>query len=552
MAKFLWNVPYDLNKMEYPKLISLSSKSKSVPSLLLSESKNTKNNFNNPYKRLKLIENEISNKNSELIKIQNKISQIKNKEILIEKEKYELKENSLPFSKKQEIIEDNKIKSKLNLQNISINNKIKKISEKADIIEYELLYGDKPPLQFFIKQKLKEILNQKEMLKLKIDENNYEIQKINEKDNKGKYKLNKKLFLDNLDDREHKINNLKKCYLSENNINANINLNDADKNYHKSLYDEEKNKKLKEQKIKEEKYKQMREKEMSTVQNRRNVHFNLDKEIKSRNWINNLLSNKKNYLSWDIKEKQRIQDEEKLIQLSNQKRNLLYQPLSGKELNIFSNKVKKEKIKTQINLKIKKKLLEDLWKERKNMLPKYKSKFMKINIQNDHNAKIDMILKKEKIRGNVSEKLNFSSEVCKKFRPKLIDEKIKKERIKKIEELEGINKIREIQESKNKLKNKLINIVNSQPKNFRKNNIFKMSKSVAEQQILKLQFFKNIELTEIKQDNKNENDNDNDIIYLNNGNDIKPKINSNLKKKTYNQLVKDIKTKLNLLNQLIE
>ena len=79
-----------------------------------------------------------------------------------------------------------------------------------------------------------------------------------------------------------------------------------------------------------------------------------------------------------------------------------------------------------------------------------------------------------------------------------------------------------------------------------------MSKSVAEQQILKLQFFKNIELTEIKQDNKNENDNDNDIIYLNNGNDIKPKINSNLKKKTYNQLVKDIKTKLNLLNQLIE
>ena len=174
------------------------------------------------------------------------------------------------------------------------------------------------------------------------------------------------------------------------------------------------------------------------------------------------------------------------------------------------------------------------------------------NILNDKKEKEDLLLKKEKIKGNMFERMNFSSEVRKIFRPKLIDEKIKKERIKKIEELEGINKIREIQESKNKLKNKLINIVNSQPKNFRKNNIFKMSKSVAEQQILKLQFFKNIELTEIKQDNKNENDNDNDIIYLNNGNDIKPKINSNLKKKTYNQLVKDIKTKLNLLNQLIE
>ena len=538
-----------LNKMENPHLISLSMKSKSVPSLLLSSESNKKNEDSlNVHKKLKIIDDEINNKTSELLKIQNKLTQIKKKQFLIEKEKYELNEHSLPYSKKQEILENNKIIRKLNLQNISINKKINKISEKADKIEYELLYGEKSELHSYIKEKLKEYLNQKDVLKLKIDENNYEIQKINEKGNKNKIKFNKKLFLDNLDDREHKLINLKKYYLSDSNIKINLNLNNADKNYHKSLYEEEKNKKIKDQKIREEKYKEMREKEIKTVQNRKNVHFNLDKEIKSRNWINNL-SNKKNYFSWDIKEKQRIQDEEKLIQLSNQKRNLLYQPLSSEELTNFSNKVKHEKIKTQINLKIKKKLLEELWKERKNLLPKYQSKFMKTNIQNDKNAKIDMLLKKEKIKGHVFEKLNFSSEVCKKFRPKLIDEKIKKERIKKIMELEGINKKREIQELDNKLKHKLIQIVNSQPKNFRKKNIFKMSKSVAEQQILKLQYFKNVELTEIK---LKENENNKDIIYSNNDKKNNSNNNNNQKKKTYDQLVKDIQTKIKILNELLE
>ena len=60
-----------------------------------------------------------------------------------------------------------------------------------------------------------------------------------------------------------------------------------------------------------------------------------------------------------------------------------------------------------------------------------------------------------------------------------------------------------------------------------------MSKSVAEQQIIKLQYFKNGELTEIKPIEKNKN-------------------NITRNKKSYNQIVKDIKSKLVLLNQLIE
>ena len=131
-----------------------------------------------------------------LKKIKQKLAEIKLKEKLIEKEKFESKESSLPFMKKQEIIEDNKIKNKLNMQNNSLNNKIKLLTEKLDKIESELIYNPHQGFLSSIKAKLKEVLNQKEMLLLKINENNEEIQKINEKDIKNKYKYNKKVFWD--------------------------------------------------------------------------------------------------------------------------------------------------------------------------------------------------------------------------------------------------------------------------------------------------------------------------------------------------------------------
>ena len=151
-------------KMENAHLISsLSKKSKSVPSLLLlsEPNNNIKNNINNninkEYDRLKIIDDEINNKNTELIKIENKLNKIKNKEFLIKKEKYELNELSLPYNKKQEILENNKIIKKLNLQNISINNKIKKISDKADKIEFELVH----------KRKIERIFGTKRCIKIK-------------------------------------------------------------------------------------------------------------------------------------------------------------------------------------------------------------------------------------------------------------------------------------------------------------------------------------------------------------------------------------------------
>ena len=581
----------DINENK-KQILSTKAASKSVPSLLLSLSpknnhknpeisKNINSEINNPYERLKLIQEKIDNKNTELKKIKNKIIDIEHKEKIIEQRKNELKQESLPLLERFKLFEDNKLKKKLNLQNISLNEKIRKISEKVDKIESELLYGNNPGL----KDKLKEILDKKDTYLLKINENNNEIEKINDKDKINKYKLNKQFFLFNLDknnsrntNREAKLFYLKKYYLSENDIIK----ENANENYHRCLYEEEIEKKMNEEKIKKKKYEEMRNTEKKIVQKRKIVNFNFHKNIMNRNWINVFINNKK-YLSWDEKEKERIKNEENLILLSNNQRKDMNKSITNEELNEFSIKVKNDEIKKNFELKTKKKQLQELWKERKEQLPRYKSKFLMINIQNDNKLKNDIILKKEKIKENMNERLNFSSEIAKKFRPKLTDEKLKKERIKKINELNGKNKQKNIKELCNKLKMKSIKIVNSQPKNFKKKNVFKTSKSVIEQQILKLQNYKKIESNDNnKKDNinfinseyaPNEKFNSEENIIKNgiinnkyktinktkeNSKNFNSKINifNNTirqlnKEKEYKQYINHIKYKLKLLNQLI-
>ena len=581
----------DINENK-KQILSTKAASKSVPSLLLSLSpknnhknpeisKNINSEINNPYERLKLIQEKIDNKNTELKKIKNKIIDIEHKEKIIELRKNELKQESLPLLERFKLFEDNKLKKKLNLQNISLNEKIRKISEKVDKIESELLYGNNPGL----KDKLKEILDKKDTYLLKINENNNEIEKINDKDKINKYKLNKQFFLFNLDknnsrntNKEAKLFYLKKYYLSENDIIK----ENANENYHRCLYEEEIEKKMNEEKIKKKKYEEMRNTEKKIVQKRKIVNFNFHKNIMNRNWINVFINNKK-YLSWDEKEKERIKNEENLILLSNNQRKDMNKSITNEELNEFSIKVKNDEIKKNFELKKKKKQLQELWKERKEQLPRYKSKFLMINIQNDNKLKNDIILKKEKIKENMNERLNFSSEIAKKFRPKLTDEKLKKERIKKINELNGKNKQKNIKELCNKLKMKSIKIVNSQPKNFKKKNVFKTSKSVIEQQILKLQNYKKIESNDNnKKDNinfinseyaPNEKFNSEENIIKNwiinnkyktinktkeNSKNFNTKINifNNTirqlnKEKEYKQYINHIKYKLKLLNQLI-
>ena len=79
--------------------------------------------------------------------------------------------------------------------------------------------------------------------------------------------------------------------------------------------------------------------------------------------------------------------QEALYKLEIEKRKLRYKPISSEELINFSNEVRKNEKILKTELDKKKKQMEELWKERKNLLPKFHSKFMNLNIDMDNEAK---------------------------------------------------------------------------------------------------------------------------------------------------------------------
>ncbi len=178
--------------------------------------------------------------------------------------------------------------------------------------------------------------------------------------------------------------------------------------------------------------------------------------------------------------------EESLFQLEKEKRKFKYLPISSEELNNFSKEVQKNEKILKSELSKKKKQMEDLWKERKSLLPKYHSKFMDINIDMDNEAKEELILKQEKLKNKEIERSNFGKEVLKNKQPKILNDKLKTEREQRIKELKGLNRLDNIKELDNKLKQKSVKLVQSQPKNFRKDKIFVLEESIKEKQAKKL------------------------------------------------------------------
>ena len=187
---------------------------------------------------------------------------------------------------------------------------------------------------------------------------------------------------------------------------------------------------------------------------------------------------KKNYITSEEKEEIRKMKEESLYRIENEKRKFKYQPISSEELNNFSNEVKKNEKILKIELDKKKKQMEELWKERKNLIPKYHSKFMDLNIELDNEAKGELILKQEKLKNKELGRANFGKIIIKNFQPKILNDKLKTEREQRIKELKGINRLDDIKELGNKLKQKSIKLINSQPKNFT------MKKFVKEQTVV--------------------------------------------------------------------
>ena len=195
---------------------------------------------------------------------------------------------------------------------------------------------------------------------------------------------------------------------------------------------------------------------------------------------------KKDYITSEEREQMRKMKEESLLQIEKEKRKFKYLPISSEELNNFSKEVQKNEKILKLELYKKKKQMEDLWKERKSLLPKYHSKFMDYNIDIGNEAKEELLLKEEKLRNKELERSNFGKEVIKNYQPKILNDKLKTEREQRIKELKGMNRFDNIKELGNKLKQKSVKIVKSQPKNFKTDKKFVYEETVKEKQTKKL------------------------------------------------------------------
>ena len=127
-----------------------------------------------------------------------------------------------------------------------------------------------------------------------------------------------------------------------------------------------------------------------------------------------------------------------------------------------------------------------LWKERKNLLPKYHSKFLEQNIENENMIKEEMIQKMNKPKEERLGRMNFGKEILRNFQPKILNDKLRIEREQRIKQLKGVNRYENIKELRNKLKEKSNKLIQSQPKNFNMKNKFIIPESVAQIQAKKL------------------------------------------------------------------
>ena len=392
-----------------------------------------------PLEELKLIKEKINNENKKIKQINSQLEKITiNNSRSIKKRNKEFKDD-------YEVYSNNKKNKSNNLLSPNIN-----VSSSQQIINSNSLRLD--PSLNLIYQKIE---NLRKIKIVKINSNNKNIEEEN--------------------------------YLSEKRNNSNIktNIDNTNKLNLRILALEEEVKKDKEEKQKkyENKVKLFREKELEREKQRKKIINQINNISLSQQ---NKYLPKKNYITSEEREEMRKMKEESLLKIEKEKRKMKYLPISSEELNNFSNEVKKNEKILQSELKKKKKQMEELWKERKNLLPKYHSKFMDLNIDLENEAKDEILLKQEKLKNKELERVNFGKEIIKNYQPKILNDKLKTEREQRIKILNGYNRYGNIKELGNKLKQKAVKLVQSQPKNFKKNNIFVSEETVAEQQAKKL------------------------------------------------------------------
>ena len=399
-------------------------------------------------------------------------------------DKENMENNSKEIIEKNPLEELKLIKEKIKRENEKIDEidmKLDRIKQNKKLIkrDFNLNFNDE-----LLKSLTTKNQNNKAYLKLKPI--------LSEKNEYTNKTLNENILSNNYNNAHKKLKEVKNIDLDNLKNEPKLNLsvkkedkilelkNDIKKEMDKLIKIEKEEKK----KLYENKLKIFHDKELEREKKRKKI-------IEQMNNIPTIQKNKYNskkyyYLSAIEKEEIRKEKEEMLLKIEKEKRKLKYLPISSEELNNFSKEVTKNKKLLETELDLKKQKMEEIWKERKNLIPKYHSKFMDLNMEYDKEAKEELILRRERLKNKELERINFGKEIIKNYLPKKLNDKLKTEREQRIKELNGRNRLNNIKELGNKLKEKSKKLILSQPKKFMKKNAFVVEPSIKEQQKKKL------------------------------------------------------------------
>ena len=398
-------------------------------------------------KKIKLLQERINNENNLIEEYDTQLENLRNNK--------NTGQSPVPFKKKS-IFEKlssnktNKLINALKLKSGSLYTKISGLAEKENGLNLnssDILERNKN------KDMLKKIKNEKEIIMNKINDIDNQIKLILDKEkmkNNSRYNLQKD-YTKNIEEKNYFFQKSpKQIKTSPSSFLESLEKSEKKLQNEKSVQEELKRK---------EKFENLRSRELAIVRMRKKKFDELAK-VNYPKYIP-----KKDYITAEENELKRKREEAALIEKEIKKRKMRLQPINSAELDKFSREVQKNEkmIMKELGQKIYK--MKQIWQERKQLLPEYKSKFMEQNIDRENKEKEELILKQERIKKEVNDRIKFGEDVMKNFQPQQ-NSKLKIEREENIKKIKGINKYKEIKNLGIKLKNISNRLVLSQPKNF--------------------------------------------------------------------------------------
>ena len=393
-------------------------------------------------KKIKLLQERINNENNLIEEYDTQLENLRNNK--------NTGQSPVPFKKKS-IFEKlssnktNKLINTLKLKSGSLYTKISGLAEKENGLNLnssDILERNKN------KDMLKKIKNEKEIIMNKINDIDNQIKLILDKE---KMKNNSRYYTKNIEEKNYFFQKSpKQIKTSPSSFLESLEKAEKKLQNEKSVQEELKRK---------EKFENLRSRELAIVRMRKKKFDELAK-VNYPKYIP-----KKDYITAEENELKRKREEAALIEKEIKKRKMRLQPINSAELDKFSREVQKNEkmIMKELGQKIYK--MKQIWQERKQLLPEYKSKFMEQNIDRENKEKEELILKQERIKKEVNDRIKFGEDVMKNFQPQQ-NSKLKIEREENIKKIKGINKYKEIKNLGIKLKNISNRLVLSQPKNF--------------------------------------------------------------------------------------